>query len=164
MPRKARCMLEGLAQAWDVCEASRKHLRAEQCVLSYGENATFHATVKTCAECHAQIIPVLESTRETLIWICCLKLWVCKLISTYIFAMHWKAPWMIKKTIHLLHPKPRTLMLPEVAPLMAQLKLFYHMNGLAPSNDTLYRDAWGLKGACGFIKRKGRRQELTKEP
>jgi hypothetical protein len=71
---------------------------------------------------------------------------------------------MIKKTIHLLHPKPRKLNLPEGAPLMAQLKLFYHMNGLAPSNDTLYRDAWGLKGACGFIKRKGRRQELTKEP
>ena len=69
-----------------------------------------------------------------------------------------------KQIVHLQHPKPRNLILPEVAPLMTQLKLFYHMNGLAPSNETLYRDAWGLKGACGFIKRKGRRQELTKEP
>lgn len=55
-------------------------------------------------------------------------------------------------------------MLPEVKPLMAQLKLFYEMNGLQPTEEGLYREAWGFKGAAGFVKRKGRRGELTKEP
>lgn len=46
---------------------------------------------------------------------------------------------------------------------MAQIANFYRMNGLQPADDQVYREAWGLKAACGLVKRKGRRHELSKE-
>lgn len=58
----------------------------------------------------------------------------------------------------------RNLKLPEVKPLNAQLLKFYEMNKLSVSDEQLLREAWGFKAACGFVKRKGRRGELTKEP
>ena len=58
---------------------------------------------------------------------------------------------------------PRKRVLPEIKPLMEALNKFYTMLGLQPANEHLYREAWGMKAACGLVKRKGRRQELTKE-
>lgn len=58
---------------------------------------------------------------------------------------------------------PRDLTLPEVKPLTAQLKKFYGMNGLSPSEEHLYREVWGIKSAVGFVKRKGRRCEIPRE-
>ncbi|CAK9062716.1 unnamed protein product [Durusdinium trenchii] len=63
-----------------------------------------------------------------------------------------------------LHLTKETLTLPEVTPLMAQIANFYRMNGLQPADDQVYREAWGLKAACGLVKRKGRRHELSKDP
>ena len=54
--------------------------------------------------------------------------------------------------------------LPEVKPLVGQLKKFFEMNKLTVPEEHLLREAWGFKAACGFIKRKGRREELTKDP
>lgn len=59
--------------------------------------------------------------------------------------------------------QPRTLILPEIRPLQQQLKNLYEMNGLKPSEQHLYREAWGIKQATGFIKRKGRREEIPRE-
>ena len=59
---------------------------------------------------------------------------------------------------------PRELLLPEVKPLTAQLKTFYEWNRLEPSEEHLYRECWGIKAACGFVKRKGRRGEIPKVP
>ena len=58
----------------------------------------------------------------------------------------------------------RNLKLPEVKPLVCQLKMFYELNKLTVPEEHLLREAWGFKAACGFIKRKGRREELTKDP
>ena len=38
------------------------------------------------------------------------------------------------------------------------------MNKLTVSEEHLLREAWGFKNACGFVKRKGRRGEITKDP
>jgi hypothetical protein len=58
---------------------------------------------------------------------------------------------------------PRELILPEVKPLTDQLKKFYEMNGKAPTEEHLYRECWGIKSACSFVKRKGRRCEIPRE-
>lgn len=58
----------------------------------------------------------------------------------------------------------RTLKLPEVKPLLKNLSMFYNMNKLTVSDEHLLREAWGFKYACGFVKRKGRRGEITKDP
>lgn len=58
---------------------------------------------------------------------------------------------------------PRTLTMPEIKPLQTQLKLFYEMNGLKPAEEQIYREAWGIKHACGLVKRKGRRGEPTRD-
>lgn len=48
---------------------------------------------------------------------------------------------------------------------MHQLKLVYGYSNLTGINEeTIYRQAWGIKGACGLVKRKGRRHEFTKDP
>ena len=59
---------------------------------------------------------------------------------------------------------PRELLLPEVKPLTTQLKTFYEWNGLQPADEHVYRECWGIKAACGFVKRKGRRGEVPKVP
>ena len=58
---------------------------------------------------------------------------------------------------------PRDMTLPEIRPLTVQLKKLYEMNGLSPSEEHLYRECWGIKSACGFVKRKGRRAEISRE-
>lgn len=58
---------------------------------------------------------------------------------------------------------PRDLVLPEVKPLTLQLKKVYEMNGLKATEEHLYRECWGIKSACSFIKRKGRRGEIPQE-
>eukprot|EP00435_Cladocopium_sp_Y103_P039801 s2451_g10.t1 len=50
---------------------------------------------------------------------------------------------------------PRDLNLPEVKPLTLQLKKFYEINRMSASEEHLYRECWGIKAACGFVKRKG---------
>lgn len=65
MPRKAKQLLQGLAQTWDGCEIVRARLRAEKCLLT-GSTPTFHPTVKSCSENCEQLIPVLEMTKEML--------------------------------------------------------------------------------------------------
>lgn len=66
-------------------------------------------------------------------------------------------------TVYRMHLYPRTLQLPEMKPLQSQLKAFYEMNGLKPAEEQIYREAWGIKHACGLVKRKGRRGEPTRD-
>lgn len=54
--------------------------------------------------------------------------------------------------------------MPEVKPLTIQLRKFYEMHKLTVAEEQLLREAWGFKAACGFVKRKGRREELTSDP
>lgn len=54
--------------------------------------------------------------------------------------------------------------MPEVKPLTIQLRKFYEMLKLTVADEQLLREAWGFKAACGFVKRKGRREELTTDP
>lgn len=58
----------------------------------------------------------------------------------------------------------RDLKLPEIGPLQKQLNAFYEMNKLTVAPEHVLREAWGIKTACGFVKRKGRRGEVTKDP
>lgn len=53
--------------------------------------------------------------------------------------------------------------MPEVKPLTQQLKKMYDMNGLKAAEEQLYRECWGIKQACGLVKRKGRRRELARD-
>ena len=57
----------------------------------------------------------------------------------------------------------RDLKLPEVPALQKQLKLLYAMRNLKASDEQVYRESWGIKAACGFVKRKGKRNEVTRE-
>lgn len=38
------------------------------------------------------------------------------------------------------------------------------MQNLACPEEQLYRESWGIKAACGLVKRKGQRKEVSKEP
>ena len=51
--------------------------------------------------------------------------------------------------------------LPEIGSLQQQINLFYNLCNHTVSDEQAYREAWGIKQACGFIKRKGRRGEVT---
>lgn len=57
----------------------------------------------------------------------------------------------------------RDLKLPEVMALQKQLKVIYAMHNLKAAEEQVYRESWGIKAACGFVKRKGKRSEVTRE-
>ena len=58
---------------------------------------------------------------------------------------------------------PRTRNLPEIGPLMVQIKKAYNLSNLETSEELIYRQAWAVKHGCGLVKRKGQRGELTRE-
>ena len=84
-------------------------------------------------------------------------------LSHWLFMKHWCNQYNQWNDNEVTPAQPRTLNLPEIKPLQHQLKVFYEMNGLKPSEEHLYREAWGIKQATGFIKRKGRREEIPRE-
>ena len=99
------------------------------------------------------------STEET--WVM-LNLRFFVSISRYCFVCY--PTWTETANQH--HPTPqcpRNDKLPEIVPLMDQLKKVYNFNNLVVTEELTYRQAWGIKGACGLIKRKARRQEFTKD-
>ena len=53
--------------------------------------------------------------------------------------------------------------MPEIGSLMEQIEKVYTMNKLKANEEVIYRQSWGIKKACGFVKRKGRRGEYTKD-
>ena len=52
--------------------------------------------------------------------------------------------------------------IPDIAPLQKELQLYYGMVNLQVGPDQIYRESWGIRYGAGFIKRKGRRKEITK--
>ena len=66
MPRAAANNLAGLAHLWDREDPLRKSVRESHALLSCGNQPTFHATVKSCAENCEAILPVLTLTKESL--------------------------------------------------------------------------------------------------
>ena len=53
--------------------------------------------------------------------------------------------------------------MPEIGSLMEHIEKAYTMNKLKAIEEMIYRQAWGIKKGCGFVKRKGRRGEFTKD-
>ena len=52
----------------------------------------------------------------------------------------------------------------EIEPLKIQIRQFYRTLLVEPNEDTIYRDAWGIRNSCNFVKLKARRREFSKDP
>ena len=69
---------------------------------------------------------------------------------------------VLKPVMEWMHVQKSPPPVPDIKPLTSEIFRLYGLLNMEVGQDQVYREAWGVRLACGLIKRKGQRKEVSK--
>ena len=69
---------------------------------------------------------------------------------------------VLKPVMEWMHVQKSPPPVPDIKPLTSEIFRLYGLLNMEVGQDQVYREAWGVRLACGLIKRQGQRKEVSK--